>query len=458
MELAEMLTRSAAVDDDVVFFAMPYGERKLPNGAMADFDVLYEKYFVEAVRSLDLTPERADRIPGTTESPLSAAWNGVDRAGVVVIDLSFPSTSVAMELGWAMCLRKRTILIHHEGAQVPTNIVGQVRAIKYRCDMTGLPDLQDALRSAIEKARQQSTPEMDLRPRIGVRDVEAIAEVVWTTADHIFVRDVQNELRTGVMRRTDVDYLEKVPEDMSKRFRETSRIRGTFVTDENGTRFSQRHGKTNPWPSFEKAYQRGAIVQATVDQVNRGGYFVELEGGARSRLSPAAAEAAGLSRGAEVRVRVLSVDAARQRIDVALADRTPSMGVSAFTAAGTGDTGWGAVALPRRGERCEGTVTNSFLERGFVLVSLDGWSELPQRAILHFSRMTAALQEQFSRGGVREGDRLRVEVIFAGPSARNPERAEVRLQEVPSNEWAMDGSEKPGSGAPGLVADEGDAA
>lgn len=66
-----------------------------------------------------------------------------------------------MELGWAMCLRKRMILIHHEGAEVPTNIVGQVRAIKYRCDMTGLPDLQDALRSAIEKARQQSTPEMD---------------------------------------------------------------------------------------------------------------------------------------------------------------------------------------------------------------------------------------------------------------------------------------------------------
>ena len=116
MELTEMLTRGPAVDDELVFFAMPYGKRTLPNGEDADFDVLYERYFAEAVRSMGLTPERADCMPGTMESPLSAAWNGVDRAGVVVIDLSLPSTSVSMELGWAMALHKRAIVIHHEGA------------------------------------------------------------------------------------------------------------------------------------------------------------------------------------------------------------------------------------------------------------------------------------------------------------------------------------------------------
>lgn len=60
---------------------MPYGERNLTNGVMAGFDVLYEKYFAEAVRSLDLTPERADRIPGTTESPLSP--HGMASTGLV---------------------------------------------------------------------------------------------------------------------------------------------------------------------------------------------------------------------------------------------------------------------------------------------------------------------------------------------------------------------------------------
>ncbi|MGW3113748.1 hypothetical protein [Streptomyces sp. NPDC001091] len=434
MELTEMLARGGAVDDDLVFFAMPYGERELPNGERADFDVLYERYFAEAVRSMGLTPERADFIPGTTESPLSAAWSGVDRAGVVVIDLSYPSTSVAMELGWAMCLHKRTIVIHHEGAVVPTNIRGQVRAIKYRCDMTGLPDMQEALRSAIEEARNQVAPEMDLRPRTGVRDVEAIAEVVWTAVDHIYVRDVQNELRTGVMRRNDIDYLDTLPDDMARRFREGTRIRGTFVTDENGTRFSQRHGVANPWPAFERDYPRGALVQASVSQVNRGGYFVELENGGRSRLSTVAAQAAGLDRGSEVRVRVLGVDPVRQRIDVGLADRPATPGVVPFPAPGAEPTAVdrAVTPLPHPGERYDGTVANVFPDRGFVLVELDGWSELGQPAFLHVSRMTRELRDRCTSAAIVPGERLSVEVLSAGPSPRHPDRYEVRLREVPA--------------------------
>ncbi|GAA2285932.1 hypothetical protein GCM10010415_65250 [Streptomyces atrovirens] len=437
MELTEMLTRGPAVDDELVFFAMPYGKRTLPNGEDADFDVLYERYFAEAVRSMGLTPERADCMPGTMESPLSAAWNGVDRAGVVVIDLSLPSTSVSMELGWAMALHKRAIVIHHEGAALPTNIVGQVRAIKYRCDMTGLPDMQAALRLAIEEARRQSTPEMDLRPRTGVRDVEAIAEVVWTAADHIYVRDVQNELRTGVMRRSDMDYLEALPDDMTKRFREHGRVRGVFVTDENGTRFSQRHGKTNPWPSFEMSYRRGALVRAKVVQINRGGCFVELQEGGKSRLSMAAAEAAGLDRGSEVRVRVLSVDPVRQRIEVTLADHRRDVPDGAPLNDAERKP---AVALPRSGEQYQGTVTSSVCERGFMLVALDGWSKMGQSAILHISRMTAQLRERFEAGAVAKGDRLRVEVLSAALSPRDPERAEVRLREVPADAWTAAGT------------------
>ncbi|WP_405811294.1 hypothetical protein OG524_19445 [Streptomyces sp. NBC_01520] len=460
MELTEMLTRGPAVDDELVFFAMPYGERTLPNDEVADFDVLYERYFAETVRSMGLTPERADRIPGTTESPLSAAWNGVDRAGVVVIDLSFPSTSVAMELGWAMCLHKQAVVIHHEGAVVPTNIIGQVRAIKYRCDMNGLPDMQEALRLAIEEARKQGTPEMDLRPRTGVRNVEAIAEVVWTAADHIYVRDVQNELRTGVMRRTDMDYLETLPDDMAKRFREHSRVRGIFVTDENGTRFSQRHGKTNPWPSFEMAYQRGALVRAKVTQINRGGCFVELEDGGKSRLSTAAAEAAGLDHGSEVRVRVHRVDPAGQRIEVTLADRVPTAGGLPRTALAPANAGRHLpLLLPRPGDQCEGTVTKPVNERGFVLVDLDGWSDIGQPAFLHISRMTSELRERFNAGAVAKGDRLRVEVVSAGPSPRDPERVEVRLREVSTHAWtAAAAAPEPGTPASETGMSEGQAA
>ncbi|ACY97019.1 RNA binding S1 domain protein [Thermomonospora curvata DSM 43183] len=433
MELTEMLTRSPSVDDELVFFAMPYGKRTLPNGAEVDFDVLYQQYFAVTVRLMGLRPERADCIPGTMESPLSAAWNGVDRAGTVVIDLSLPSTSVAMELGWAMCLHKRAVVIHHEGAELPTNIVGQVRAIKYRCDMGGLPELQEALRLAIEDARKRGMPEMDLRPRTGVRDVEAIAEVVLTATDHIFVRDIQNELRTGVMRRTDMDYLETLPDDMSKRFRIGARLNGVFVTDENGTRFSQRHGKTNPWPALEAKYRRGTLVRAEVVQINRGGYFVALQDGGKSRIPTHMAEAAGLEQGSEVLVRVLRVDPVRQRIDVVLADHAPTADRRPGQAPVSGTPGArpGPV-LPRQGERCTGTVTRPFRERGFVLVTLDGWTELGQPAILHIFQMTPRTRERFSAGELDKGDRLHVEVVSAAPSARDPERAEIRLREVPA--------------------------
>ncbi|GED83735.1 S1 RNA-binding domain-containing protein [Streptomyces sp. 6-11-2] len=419
--LEQLRRREQAADEDLVFFAMPYGRKTMPDGYEQNFDVLYRDYFAEAVKLMGLKPDRADKIPGTTESPLQAAWDGIDRAGVVVVDLSATSTSVAMELGWAMCLHKRLVVLHYEGAEVPTNIQGQIRAITYRCDMSGLPEMSRAIRAAIEEVRKPGSPEMDLRPRTGLRDVDAVAEVVWATADRIFVRDVQNELRTGEMRRTDVNYGDTVPEDMAKRYHQGSKISGTFVTDENGTRFSQRYGQVNPWPRLQAEYARGQVTTARVSDLNRGGCFVELASGGKSRIPTHQANAAGLLLGSEVQVRVLHVDPVRQRIDVALAHHAvasaapPSMD-----------------AYPRTGERLAATVRTVVAEHGFVLVELDGYPGMAKPALLHVSEMAPATRDGVEAGSVVHGERVFVEVIEVRPSRRDPGLLDVRVREVDS--------------------------
>ncbi|WP_328982800.1 tetratricopeptide repeat protein [Streptomyces mirabilis] len=182
-----------------------------------------------------------------------------------------------------------------------------------------------------EVARNRGTSETGPRPGTDVHVVEAIAEAVRTESDRIYVQDVQDGTRTAFMQRTDMDYLTLLPDNMSHRFGVGDRIKGVFVTDANGTRFSQRHGKTDPWPTFKVAYRRGAVVPATVTGVNRNGVFVELEGGGKSRLPLDEANLAGLVAGSGLLVRVIKLDLTRQRIDVRLADSAPEEDATGLT-------------------------------------------------------------------------------------------------------------------------------
>lgn len=84
------LRRRGSVEEDMVFFAMPYDEKELPNGRVENFDDLYEGHFEDWIRNWELRAERADKAPGTTESAMDVAWSGIDRAGFVVADLSVP--------------------------------------------------------------------------------------------------------------------------------------------------------------------------------------------------------------------------------------------------------------------------------------------------------------------------------------------------------------------------------
>ncbi|MEW1640325.1 hypothetical protein AB0469_40520 [Streptomyces sp. NPDC093801] len=416
------LLRRGAVEEDLVFFAMPYEDKELPNGRIENFDDLYEGHFEDWIRNWNLRAERADKVAGTTESALDVAWSGIDRAGIVVVDLSVPSTSVAMELAWAMCLRKRLVVIAHKGALVPSNVQGQFRVVWYEWTIRGLAELRTSLRAEIEALRQhRREPEMDLRPYTPEDRLRATAKVEEVFEDHIRVRDLHNPRRCAEMYKTDMSYRDVIPEHMSQKFRIGKPIPGFFVYRDNSLVFTQQEG-TDPWDEWEQTYQRGRTFTARVYEVNSAGVWVELSGGGRSRMP--SHQAAGLKEHDEVPVVIKWVDRARQKIDIALTNQlagvpapaTPPMPPPSMD------------GYPSVGERQGATVMVP--NDGFVLVRLDDYPDLPTLALLHARKMSQPLREELDAGHLQEGRRVLVCIEEVGPSRKNPGRIDIRVREI----------------------------
>ncbi|MFE0630871.1 hypothetical protein ACFW3D_28415 [Streptomyces sp. NPDC058864] len=312
------LRRQGLVEDDLVFFAMPYELKQLPDGRTENFDVLYEGHFKDWLSNWGLRAERADRVCGTTESVLGVSWSGIDRAGIVVADLSVPSTSVAMELAWALCLKKRLVVIAHEGAEVPTNVRGQLRVVRWEWSFKGLADLRTRLHAELHDVRwQRREPEMDLRP--------CAPASLWATAstEEILqggtrVRDLCDMRRSAEHHASDKGSPNLVPLGTSHGLAGTGTF-GSFFYQDNVLVLTQQKD-TDPWDVWERTYQRGSSFTATVCEINSKGVWVALPGGGHSRVRDDEAE--GLQEHDEVPVVIRCVDRARRRIDIACASRS----------------------------------------------------------------------------------------------------------------------------------------
>ncbi len=413
----DKLHRTEYPNDEIVFFAMPYGRKPVSDGSEADFNDLYNTVYAPAVRSLGRTPERADEVYGTTQGVLEATWRAIQRAGVVVVDFTTRSPDVALEFGWAMCLHKRMIVLAENLEHVPTDVRGQLRPIRYSFDWAGISKMREELTEQLRQVLQEPAAEMTLKPLEGAEPGRAVVEKV--DRESIIVRDVRTR-RVAEMHKTDVDYRSEVPSDMTKRFREGMELDGTFITEPDGrTRFTQRAGQRNPWPDLQAAYPPGRVFSSRVVKVTTaGGAFVAVAHEVNGYIPPAEAHAAGLQVGQAVEVVVLSLDPERQRISLTLANRPAASRAPAPTG-----------SYPQVGERLDGTVTRVEPERdgrgGYLLVRLDDWPRLPRPAILHCSAMTPLLREAVNAGLVENGHQLTVEVIDV-----DPVRCRVQVRDV----------------------------
>ncbi|MFC8840069.1 hypothetical protein ACFT8Q_08070 [Streptomyces griseoincarnatus] len=244
--------------------------------------------------------------------------------------------------------------------------------------------------------------------------VKAVAEVIWATEESVFVRDVNNALRTGELRPGDISYTESVPSSMAKRYPVGRQVPGHFVTDENGTRFSRRHGQTNPWPRWAEAYQVGTTVTATVFNRQGTGAFVQLEFGGVSRLS----ESLDLTIGSQLDVTIISVHAAEQLIRIRRTPLGPVAGLPLEDYPQVADRMWSTVIFPE---------TNKGV---YLLVELSGYAHLRRAAILHSSAMTEELRARVVSGAVTRGEQVYVEVVGLRPS-KHAGVMDIQVREVP---------------------------
>lgn len=406
----------------MIFFAMPYGLKALRRGepnVLHNFNDLYEYQIKRPLVKAGLRPHRADETPGA-ELVSTVAWEGIDRAGIVVVDFSAVSESVALEAGWAMCLHKRMIVLAQGEQDIPTNLRG-LRPIVYDFSPKGTGELVENLMAEIERLRKQPLREMDLRPRNPL--VATVAQVEEVYDDRVRVRDMSKPDRSAELFRPDVSYTEVLPPQgmpKGKRFQKHGQLRGAFLLRDDVYVFSQKEIEDDPWDAWEQAYPLHSTVSARVHNVMGSDAFIDLPGGGKSRFSLLQGEA--VQRDDEVDVVITRVDRTLHRIDVRRVESPTALP--------------DPNAYPAEQERLYATVRDVRPDKGFLLVDLGDYPHMPRPAMLHIRKMSQDLKERFDSGRVFAGDQLTVQVVSVSSDFRRPGQMKVDVRDLPPEESA----------------------
>jgi hypothetical protein len=124
------------VDNDLCFVLMPFSPLKLSE--------IYEQYVRPPIEQLGLRCLRADDISKSTKI-MQDIWEHINRARVVVAEMTCRNANVFYELGMAHVLGKDVILLSQSTADVPFDLAG-VRHIRYEDSPAGYSRLSDQVR------------------------------------------------------------------------------------------------------------------------------------------------------------------------------------------------------------------------------------------------------------------------------------------------------------------------
>ncbi|MFB7421177.1 hypothetical protein ACFC1L_42180 [Streptomyces sp. NPDC056210] len=324
----------------------------------------------------------------------------------------------------------------------PTLLATIIREFAPRGDQHRLQEQAKHFLSEAKRARAgKGLPAAVQRPAFPIV-VEAVAEVIWGSAESVFVRDTANPRRTGELLAEHLPWDRTIPADLSVRYPIGDTIAGHFVTDRNGTHFTERHGQLSPWHQWVRIYQRGATFRATVSRVTaKGDVFIDLQHGGTSRIVPSQVTGE-LVKGTQLEVTIRSILPKQRCINVTRSGwsapaPTPTRASSVDLALLAG--------CPQEGERMWATVTSPRPEKAFILLALEGYPQLPGNslAILYHTAMSTPLKEALLGDQVRVGDRLFVEVLLARPDLKRSGKVQVHVREIPEGpvDTALPGSE-----------------
>jgi hypothetical protein len=130
------------VDESLCFVLMPLPS---PPDKLSE---IYELYVERPFKELGMKCKRADNIftPGVIMKDI---WDSINRAAVIIAELTNKNANVFYELGMAHALGKETILIMQRSEVIPFDVQG-IRLILYDDSPKGYEKLEQAIRFALK--------------------------------------------------------------------------------------------------------------------------------------------------------------------------------------------------------------------------------------------------------------------------------------------------------------------
>lgn len=144
--LKRLFTRDKTIQPGLCFVLMQFGGR---------FDQLYDSIIKPTVEAQGLTCLRADEIY-TDKSIVSDIWDSIQRAEIIIADITGKNPNVLYELGLAHSLWRKTILITQNMSDVPFDL-RQLRIITYSDKIGAEKELSLELRVALSALLKTET-------------------------------------------------------------------------------------------------------------------------------------------------------------------------------------------------------------------------------------------------------------------------------------------------------------
>lgn len=399
------------------FILMPFGVKDGPGGAI-DWDERYREVLEPAIKTIGMTPGRADDIYGT-QSLIDRVWRGIQEAEVVVAELTGRSPNVMYEIGLAHLIGKRLVLLTMSADDVPADLAHSVQIV-YSDQGIGLLQLTRELQANLEAARAEPLHEAMLAPLSGA-EVEVIpARVEYVSPMYATVRSASG--RMGFLYPDDVSYT-RVVRDLQRQFRVGQELNGAFVFDADGeSRYSLIAGEENPWPKLISEFPDGHVFPGEVKSAPEDiGVFVALAYGVNGlihRSELRSVPGVQLRPGDIVEARVKHINQMKRQVDLALhrvAQRV-SDAVRPETIPPAKD--WQDYEV---GASFTGTVHRVVKDRGFLLVALPPG----KTGLLNVSRMSSATRSALDQDLIAVGAELEVEIVEV-----QPERNRILLRDA----------------------------
>lgn len=128
------------IDNSLCFVLMPFDEKFTP---------IYENIIKKVVEEFDLNCKRADEIFGT-KPIIEDIWQHIQKARILLADLTDRNPNVFYELGLAHAIGKDTILITQELNDVPFDL-RHYRCIVYEDSISGAEKLKEGIKSTLKE-------------------------------------------------------------------------------------------------------------------------------------------------------------------------------------------------------------------------------------------------------------------------------------------------------------------